>query len=86
MRGQDQPTLSQALHLINGETTTGKIAEGKVVEKLLAETGKRPTSGRPFTCVFVAAADPGRGRTDRGAARRPPPTASRLSKTCSGPS
>jgi hypothetical protein len=31
------PTLSQALHLINGETTTGKIAEGKVVERLLAE-------------------------------------------------
>ena len=34
------PTLSQALHLINGEATTGKIAEGKVVEKLLAQFGK----------------------------------------------
>jgi hypothetical protein len=32
-----EPTLSQALHLLNGETTTGKIAEGKVVERLLAE-------------------------------------------------
>jgi hypothetical protein len=32
--------LSQALHLINGETTTGKIAEGRVVERLLAEVGK----------------------------------------------
>jgi hypothetical protein len=31
------PTLSQALHLLNGETTTGKIAEGKVVERLLTE-------------------------------------------------
>jgi hypothetical protein len=31
------PTLSQALHLINGETTSGKIEEGRVVEKLLAE-------------------------------------------------
>jgi hypothetical protein len=31
------PTLSQALHLLNGETTTGKIAEGKVVEKLIAK-------------------------------------------------
>lgn len=30
------PTLSQALHLLNGETTTGKIAEGKVVKNLLA--------------------------------------------------
>jgi len=37
------PTLSQALHLINGESTTGKIAEGKVVPKLLAELGK-PTA------------------------------------------
>jgi hypothetical protein len=31
------PTLSQALHLLNGETTTGKVAEGKVVERLLEE-------------------------------------------------
>jgi hypothetical protein len=30
------PTLSQALHLLNGETTTNKIASGRVVEKLLA--------------------------------------------------
>src|SRR5262249_2120720 len=37
------PTLSQALHLINGETTTGKITEGKVVEKLLA-AGKDPAA------------------------------------------
>jgi Protein of unknown function (DUF1553)/Protein of unknown function (DUF1549) len=34
------PTLSQALHLINGETTSGKITEGKVVERLLADLGK----------------------------------------------
>lgn len=33
------PTLSQALHLINGETTSGKIEEGKVVERLLLERG-----------------------------------------------
>jgi hypothetical protein len=31
------PTLSQALHLINGETTSGKIEEGQVVRRLLAE-------------------------------------------------
>jgi len=35
------PTLSQALHLINGETTSGKIEEGKLVERLLAE-GREP--------------------------------------------
>ena len=34
------PTLSQALHLINGDATNGEIAEGKVVEKLLAQPGK----------------------------------------------
>jgi hypothetical protein len=33
------PTLSQALHLINGETTTGKIVEGKIVPTLLAAKG-----------------------------------------------
>ena len=31
------PTLSQALHLLNGESTTGRIAEGQVIERLLAE-------------------------------------------------
>ncbi|MBY0589252.1 DUF1549 and DUF1553 domain-containing protein [bacterium] len=31
------PTLSQALHLLNGETTTNKIATGRVVETLLAK-------------------------------------------------
>jgi hypothetical protein len=30
------PTLSQALHLINGETTSGKIEEGGLVDKWLA--------------------------------------------------
>lgn len=31
------PNLSQALHLLNGETTTQRIAEGKLVERLLSE-------------------------------------------------
>jgi hypothetical protein len=31
------PTLSQALHLLNGETSGGKVAEGAVVAELLAE-------------------------------------------------
>lgn len=33
------PTLSQALHLLNGDTTNGKIAEGQVVPRLLREKG-----------------------------------------------
>ena len=36
------PTLSQALHLLNGESTSGKIAEGKWIQKLAAE-GKSTT-------------------------------------------
>lgn len=35
------PTLSQALHLLNGENTTGKIVEGQVIEKALAD-GAQP--------------------------------------------
>jgi hypothetical protein len=37
------PTLTQALHLINGEATSGKIAEGRVVERLVAAKGE-PTA------------------------------------------
>lgn len=37
-----EPTLSQALHLLNGENTTGKIAQGKRVETFLAEAGGDP--------------------------------------------
>lgn len=32
------PTLSQALHLLNGESTTGKILEGQVITMLLNES------------------------------------------------
>lgn len=32
-----EPNLSQALHLLNGETTTQRILEGKLIERLLAE-------------------------------------------------
>ncbi len=36
-----EPNLSQALHLLNGETIASKIGEGKLVERRLAE-GKKP--------------------------------------------
>ena len=32
------PTLSQALHLLNGESTTGKIVEGKLISDLLNQS------------------------------------------------
>ena len=31
------PSLSQALHLLNGSTTTGKISQGKVIDELLKD-------------------------------------------------
>jgi len=37
-----QPTLSQALHLVNGDAVDGKIRQGKVIEKLL-DAGKTPS-------------------------------------------
>ena len=36
------PNLSQALHLLNGQTTNGRIIQGGVVRKLLAEDKKTP--------------------------------------------
>ena len=36
-----EPNLSQALHLLNGETLATKVSQGKIVEKRLAE-GKTP--------------------------------------------
>jgi hypothetical protein len=37
---QTSPTLSQALHLLNGETTSGKIEEGGVLDRLMAESAQ----------------------------------------------
>ena len=79
------PTLSQALHLLNGETTTGKIVEGKVVEKLLAaKNGAGGGGGGALPAVPGPQADAGRGRA---ASPRDWPayrTRRRRSKTCSG--
>jgi hypothetical protein len=36
---KNSPTLSQALHLLNGETTGGKISSGTVVPKLVQQLG-----------------------------------------------
>jgi hypothetical protein len=36
------PNLSQALHLLNGQTTNGRIIQGGVVRKLLVEEKKTP--------------------------------------------
>ena len=37
-----EPNLSQALHLLNGDTTQARIRKGKVVENLIAQN-KPPT-------------------------------------------
>ncbi|QDS92789.1 hypothetical protein FF011L_15380 [Roseimaritima multifibrata] len=36
------PSLSQALHLLNGATVSGKITQGKVVERMLKDDGLTP--------------------------------------------
>ena len=36
-----EPSLSQALHLLNGDTTNNRIKQGKVVDTSLKE-GKKP--------------------------------------------
>jgi hypothetical protein len=51
------PTLSQALHLINGETTTGKIAEGKVVEHLM-DARKDPSAAAEVLYVRCLSRQP----------------------------
>ncbi len=37
-----EPNLSQALHLINGDTTNNKIRQGRLVQRLLNDEGKTP--------------------------------------------
>lgn len=47
------PTLSQALHLLNGENTSGKIAQGGLIETLLA-SGQSPSQAAQaiyLTCL-----------------------------------
>jgi hypothetical protein len=62
------PTLSQALHLINGETTSGKIAEGRVVERLLAQEG-RPAAVARALYVRCLSREPTPGEAERIASR-----------------
>lgn len=40
-----EPNLSQALHLLNGETTTQRIVDGKLIDRLLAE-------GKPVEAII----------------------------------
>jgi hypothetical protein len=62
------PTLSQALHLINGETTTGKISQGKVVTRLLETTGS-PAAVAEALYVRCLSRKPTRTESDRITAR-----------------
>ncbi len=47
-----EPNLSQALHLLNGETVTGKIGEGKLVERT---PGRRQETRRDYRRRFTFA-------------------------------
>ena len=46
------PSLSQALHLLNGSTTSGKITQGKVIDELLKD---KATSEQALDRLFIRA-------------------------------
>ena len=45
-----EPNLSQALHLLNGDTTQQRVRQGKVVESMLAE---KKTSAEIITALYL---------------------------------
>ena len=58
-----EPTLSQALHLLNGNTVNAKIQQGGVIKQLMeAEEVPRGADRRPLPPLPVAQADQGGAR------------------------
>ena len=81
-----EPTLSQALHLLNGDTVNAKIQQGGLVAKLLAEK-KTPRSRSSRSSTSAASRrKPTAEELDKllPAARRGGRTRSRPWKTSSG--
>jgi len=66
-----EPTLSQALHLLNGNTVNGKIRQGGLIARLIA-TRKFPEerNPRPLRPLLFAQADQGRAREAPAGPRR----------------
>ena len=58
-----EPTLSQALHLLNGDTVNDKIKQGGLIPKLLAtQEVPRGADHRALHPHLLAQADQGRAR------------------------
>ena len=81
-----EPTLSQALHLLNGDTVNAKIKQGGLIQKLMA-TKKFPEERITDLYIRCLARKPTKEELDKllptlgaGARTRPRP-----SKTSSGP-
>ena len=81
------PTLSQALHLLNGDAVQGKITRGGVVKKLLDE-GKTPEQviESLYRPLPDAQADARRDRATGGRRHPVPRTRRPAWKMSSGPS
>ena len=81
-----EPTLSQALHLINGETVEQKITAGGVVSRMLAE---KKTPAEILRTLYIRCYVPGalgrRIATAAGAWSRGGSRSGRPWTTCSGP-
>ena len=81
-----EPTLSQALHLLNGDTVNGKIQQGGVVPRLLAAKKEPKPSGSRSSTSGLSPASRRRSRSTSSC--RPSPrgrTRSKPSPTSSGP-
>ncbi len=65
-----EPNLSQALHLLNGDTVEGKIAKGALIQKMLVEkkTAHRHRR-RPLPALFLPEADRRRDQQPRAPLR-----------------
>ena len=81
-----EPTLSQALHMLNGNTIQGKVQQGGVVKKLLDAEQRRRGHRVALHPRLGPQAHARRDRPPAGRRRASPPIRSKAWKTSSGPS
>ena len=81
-----EPTLSQALHLLNGDTVNAKIQQGGLIPKLLKD---KKTPEERITELYIRCFSRKPTAEELATLDRHPqartPTRTRRSRTCSGP-
>ncbi len=60
-----EANLSQALHLVNGDTITNKVAQGKLVQSLVADKTKKPEQILEELYIRTLGRKPNEGETKR---------------------